>query len=154
MTADAMSQNIRPRAFFFDSNKGIVRISMKRFGHLGAPGSDEAFPEYANQRIRYALVFLRMENRNPIGIEHAEFGTIDFDSNGHIDKKKQEKRLRVSAAMLDVSPEQSPENVIRAGALFAKKKHEREYEWVPTDEEMDLLAKKLFPKRKPKGCKP
>jgi hypothetical protein len=50
------------RLFFLDNDDGIHRISVSKFNRFYLQSDEnESFPEFAGQRVRYALVLVNLE---------------------------------------------------------------------------------------------
>jgi len=69
------------RLFFFDDNS-VNRFSVAKFQRLWNGNVNEKIPQYAGKMIKYAMVIVETENRQPIKIIHWECSYIRIDSKG------------------------------------------------------------------------
>jgi hypothetical protein len=72
------------RVYGFDPTGQVRRITVSTFEHLYDGGKDKPIPEYAGQRIKIAMLFLRTQNRKPISIRRIDYFIVSFDSKGCI----------------------------------------------------------------------
>jgi hypothetical protein len=64
----AAHMSIGTRLFFLDNEDRIHRISVRKFNRFYLQHDEnESFPDFAGRRVRYALVFLELEDRKPAG---------------------------------------------------------------------------------------
>jgi hypothetical protein len=67
------------RIFFVHEDGALRRIPMTRFERLYLRNDkNERFPEYARQRVRYALVVLELKNKKPVAVERIDCSVITF----------------------------------------------------------------------------
>jgi len=62
------------RIFFVHDDGSLKRFPVARFGRLFQGHPEECLPEYAEKRVRYALVTLDLENRKPVEILGIGYG--------------------------------------------------------------------------------
>ncbi len=73
------------RYFVFEDSGELRPLTHEN--HQRLHDGETSLPEYADKRIRIALVFLRTEMRSPVEIKAVEGSYLQLDSAGFIDKK-------------------------------------------------------------------
>lgn len=118
---------------------------MKRHNRLIKRDPDERFLEYADKRIRYVLVVLKLENRKPVEILRIQYSYFAFDSQGHLREDVREKKARLPMDMIKpMQSDQEPNHVDDAGYKFAKKRFDSEYRWKPSPELESAIFSAIF----------
>jgi hypothetical protein len=111
--------------------------------------SDESFPEYAGQRVRYALAFVELDNRKPTAIRRIDCSILQFNSKGQLD---QEEWLRGAQLGIDsIAPPsgQVPaSSVVHATYRFSRKRYDHEFRWKPNAAVMKAIEEAIFGKTK------
>lgn len=133
------------RIFLIDDNDSIKKISNSRFQRLMNREPYETFPEHASKRVKYALVILKVEGRDPIRIIDIEYSVLPFDKNGRIDAKERGKQLHSAMNCLgspDVDKNKS--NVINAQDKFAKRTYNHFYKWTPKPKVVNEIVRLIF----------
>jgi hypothetical protein len=133
------------RVFLVHDDDTLRRVSQAQIARLRHDGADERLPEYAGQRVRYALLFVETEARRPVDVVHEEFGYLYFAEDGRLDFERQNRgaALAMRATGL-LSDESGPEGVVGAGERFAKKRYQHEFKWEPTPEIREAIRKAIF----------
>jgi hypothetical protein len=124
------------RIFFVHDDGALRRIPMTRFERLYLRNDkNERFPEYARQRVRYALVVLELKNKKPVAVERIDCSVITFYAEGELD---QSEWLRGAALGMNMAfPEESTtssSSVIDASSHFSRKSYENQFRWRLTRE--------------------
>lgn len=141
------------RVFFLDQNEVLVRIPLKRFeGFYLRSDKRERFPNYAGQRIRYALVTLELKQRKPIAIKRIDCWVIKLNNKGELDEREWLRGATLGVNMASgLQANTSTGPVIDATSRFAKKRYEHEFRWIPSPEIIDSIDEAVFGKgKKPK----
>ena len=136
------------RVFFvLDNGDRLQRISLKRFDGLRRE-SEERFPEYAGQSVRYALVILETQNRKPSAIKSVDCGILKFNSKGQIDEDEWRRQAGLAIEMMpSVIAEARSISLIDARSHFSKKRYEHEFRWQPSLEILEAIEEEIL------GCK-
>src|SRR5437879_1067817 len=132
------------RIFLIDDNDNLRRFPYARFDRLMSRGSDEALPEFANRRVRCAIVFLETIGREPGNVRHVDFLILEFNKHGRLDGKVQEQQFRDAASLFEAYWAQGDAqyraregegaaNVLHAAHTFEHKKYDQKYRWTPTE---------------------
>jgi hypothetical protein len=79
---------------FFVVKGEIKRIGLDRFSRIGRNG----MPEYAGQKIPYALLAFESEHGKLGELCYRECGYLVFDKHGNIDQQDQWNQVRLSQA--------------------------------------------------------
>jgi hypothetical protein len=67
------------KVFIVENEDRLLRIPLKQYEALiRSRQIQKPFPEYANQKIRYALVVTALENQKLMGIVRIYYGYISF----------------------------------------------------------------------------
>jgi len=137
------------RIFFVNDYDSLKRIPLARYERLLKGDPEVRFEEYANKRVRYALIILEIVNRKPVDIIQTQYSILSFDSNGRIDAGEFEKEIHLGLQMLPPSKaDLSFLNVVDARDRFAKKSFHGKLIWTPTKEIEARIMKAIFGKRK------
>jgi hypothetical protein len=134
------------RIFFVEEDDRVRSISYARFRRFYfLDDKNEKFPEYAGKRLRYAFIIIDLEERKPLSIRRSDFSTIQFDSEGRLDKAD---RLRGAALAMNSSPrvysKPAMPSVIDANYRFSGKRYAQEFRWTPSAEVMNQIEVSIF----------
>jgi hypothetical protein len=133
------------RIFIVDDNDSLQRFPLARYDRLLGRDPKERIPQYANKRIRYALVVVSLINRRPVEILKIEYSFLSFDPDGMVDPADIEREARLA---FDILPslvcEKTSDNIIDARYKFAKRRFQNEYEWSPSSEIKSAIFKTVF----------
>jgi len=133
------------RVFFITDDDSIERLSLSRYERLLRHDPTERLPQYAGNRVRYALVMLEMEHRRPVAILRTQCSFLQFDSEGRLDIKEQEREARMVVELFPPLPaEEHPQQVIDARHRFARKRYTNEYQWRPSAEIETAIVEAIF----------
>ncbi|MFL6229147.1 MAG: hypothetical protein ACJ741_10240 [Pyrinomonadaceae bacterium] len=134
------------RVFFVDSDDHLHRISVKRFEQLVLrKESSERFPEFAGERVRYALIIVEVEDRRPVAINRADYSILKLNDKGGLDTAEWDRRLQLAMNMMPpLMPEAKDSPVIDASSRFYKKRHEYEFLWQPSLEIVEAIKQAIF----------
>ncbi|HEX8843091.1 MAG TPA: hypothetical protein VF791_00395 [Pyrinomonadaceae bacterium] len=134
------------RLFFLDDEDNIHRISVSKFNRFYLQHDEnESFPDFAGKRVRYALVFVALKDRQPVGVKYVDYGVIAFNKEGKLDGEAHARSLRLAADMMSIYwPNKETKDVLDATGRFAQKQHEHEFRWKPTSEIEKALSHAIF----------
>jgi hypothetical protein len=132
------------RVFFISTDNSVRKVPLTKFERLSDNRSDECFEEYAGERVRCAMVFVRLENRKPAEIIHVDYFIVPFKADGRVDLKERERGRSLVMRSLDLSISPDRKKVINAIPRILKKKYDEEFKWEPTDVELAMIVKKVF----------
>jgi hypothetical protein len=113
------------RAFLFLNGK-IKRVGVDRFSQI----SHEPMPEYAGQKIPYALLMFEFENGKLGDLRHHDCSYLVFDKKGNLDLTNGWSLLE-----LDLARESDPKSFAARRANGLK----REIRWNPAGEQLDRM---------------
>ncbi len=121
------------RIFLVNDDDSIQRLALARYERLHERDPKERLPQFAGERIRYALVVVDLVDREPVEILLIQYSYLFFDSEGRIDPAYGEGEARLAFEALPPLPiERGPSPIINAQHKFAKKRFESQYKWTPT----------------------
>ena len=133
------------RIFIVRADDSLQRLTLKRYNRLIKGYPDEGLMQYAEKRIRYALIVLEMINRKPAEILMAEYSFLAFDSKGRLDAGEREKAARLAMDTLEpILPGKNLERLIDAKHKFAKKRFDDRYIWKPTPDIETAIQRAIF----------
>jgi hypothetical protein len=103
---------------------------------------EEALPEYAGKRLRYALIFLELLDRKPVEVLQIQYAYIFFDAKGRIDRNEFMKQARLTLEIIEsFTLPQTRAQIIFAGHRFARKRLQDQYQWNPNSELESAIVK-------------
>jgi hypothetical protein len=133
------------RIFIVRADDSLQRLTLKRYNRIIKGYPDEGLMQYAEKRIRYALIVLEMINRKPAEILMAEYSFLAFDSKGRLDAGEREKAARLAMDTLEpILPGKKLERLIDAKHKFAKKRFDDRYIWKPTPDIETAIQRAIF----------
>jgi len=95
------------RIFLVNDDDSIQRLALSRYDRLLERDPKERLPQYAGERVRYALAVVDLVDREPVEILRIQYSYLSFDSEGRIDPAEGEREARL---LLEIFP---PEPIIR-----------------------------------------
>lgn len=133
------------RVFLVDNNDAFIKVSYARWERLHSNHPTERFPEYAGKRMRFIMVFLDLEERKPVYINHLDLGYIIFDADGKMDQEDWERHKHLVVESADLfGPEENEGNVINAQTEFLRRTYRHRYRWEFPDGMLERLIKTIF----------
>jgi hypothetical protein len=134
------------RLFIFEAD-GTLRHIPQRIAN-GLPVGDPPLPEYAGSKLRYALVFLAIDNRRPSAITRIDAGYFSFDEGGNPQRELARGGMDAWTTGDDVKEEKAQTGqVVSVAARIARKKWEQEHRWTPTRAEVNAMCDAIWPKK-------
>ena len=121
------------KAFIIDDDDTVHRITYAMYKHLVAQEPEACLCQYADCRVRYALIAVDMKDRKPKDILHTEEGFFTFDSSGRLDLSSKKEEIKL--VFDNLKPHENnkfPKQIVDAKHLFAKKKYEDKFTWKHT----------------------
>ncbi len=136
---------IRVRIFFC-AEDSVRSFPYAKFERLWNGDTADRIPEYAGQRIKYALVTVYTEKRQPIEITHIDCSYIVVDDKGKFDQDSIQKSLVDAINCIDLlSPSLTKQgNIIDATLIFNKKRYENKYTWELTPNQFLRINELIF----------
>ena len=131
--------------YIINGDDHLHRLPVAKYERLLDQDSKERLLQYAGERVRFASVFIEMENRKPVEILRIQYAYLKFDSEGRLDPSEMENRARLVVDMLaDFESYIETDKVIDAQHKFAKKQLEDRYRWVPSQDLEASIVKAVF----------
>ena len=135
------------RVFIVNDDDSLQRIALSKYERMRDRDPRGRFPEYAGKRVRYALVFVDLENRQPVEILRVQYSYLYFDVEGLIEADNMEKATKLALETLpSVLPKEYDEPIIDARQKFAKRRFDHLYHWTPTPEIEAAIFSEIFGK--------
>ncbi len=127
------------RAFIVDGGT-VTAVPWRRFEGLLCGNPREVMREHAGQRVRCALLYVELVNRRPIAIRHADYLVVTFGPDGRVDQSEWRRggALAVQSTARVFGAVSEP--VVEFGPYLASRQFNREFKWVPTEQEVDSLV--------------
>jgi hypothetical protein len=107
--------------FVVSSDGTFHRWSYKRFERVF--DGRERVPEFAGKRMQYAMVFVDLDQRRPVGVRYTEWRVLRVDDSG-----RHNPTAALRAAMDAFSPPPLPESIVDARNRFSR----RASGWTPS----------------------
>ena len=111
---------------FFVVNDKIKRIGLDRFSRISASGS----PQFAGQRIPYAILAFENEDGKLGELRHREFAYFTFDNNGNLDRENDWAQFRMAVSI---------EGNSKSFAARRAKQIRQENSWSPTGDQLQHM---------------
>lgn len=136
--------SIGVRVFILDDNR-IEQIPYAKYDRLMNNSSDENLRQYAGKRIKTAVAYVRIHNRNPAALLKIDYTYLSINQKGKIDQDEQQ-HMMIDAMRTVPFPfdEDIPENIIDSSSTFAQKTFKNKYLWTPTDGELNRINQLIF----------
>ncbi len=127
------------RVYGIDPAGRVRRMTVSTFERLYDGGKDKPILEYAGQRIKIAMLFLRTLNRKPISIRRIDYFIVSFDSKGGIDQEQVRAAMHLSInSVPHWGPE--PKDILeQLRPSLSRLKYNDQFGWIPTKEEKQLI---------------
>ena len=133
------------RVFLVDDNDSVQRLPLARLDRLLHFDRRESLQQYAEKRVRCAMVFLQVTGRQVHSIRNVDYFLLPFDDKGRINKKEWEKGMRLGMELLPpILNGEYPKKVINAHHLFAKRRYEHEFKWKPSRKVEEAIVSLVF----------
>ena len=133
------------RVFLVDENDSLQRLSLARLDRLLHFDQRESLPQYAEKRIRCAMVFLQVAGSQVLAIRNVDYFWLPFDAKGRINRKEWEKGVRLGMDLLPpLFNEKNPKQIINASHRFAKRRYEHEFKWKPSRKVEEAIVAAIF----------
>jgi len=129
------------RVYGFDPAGHVRRITVSTFEQLFDGGKDKPIPEYAGQRIKIAMLFLRTQNRKPISIRRIEYSIVFFDSKGCIDQGQVREEMHLGASSSEWFGAEPQDVLTQLKPSLARLKYRDKFSWIPTKAEKQLIER-------------
>lgn len=106
---------------------------------------DKAFPEYANQKVKYIEVLVELENRKPVRIVHLIGSMLSVGAHGEMDQAFHHESLKLAVNSLSPAAEVLVEEngVLDASAVFKEKMLKNQHRWTPSNIAVNQIAEYL-----------
>lgn len=133
--------NYVPWHFYLDPQGSVVLLAGVQFRRFLYEG-EALFPEFANDDVRVAIVFMKLKDRLPSEIARVEFNKYPIDPQGTLSKEYWPRMLKDTmeymVAHREIDERESGANVI-GYERFSAKGYERRYHWKPDDRTVENL---------------
>jgi len=135
------------KAFIIDDDDTVHRITYAMYKRLVAQAREARLKQYANRRVRYALIAVKMKDRKSVDILHTEEGFFTFDSDGRLDLSSRKEEIKlVFDSLTPHTSNKTSSRVVDARHHFAKKKYEGKFTWKPTPQIAETIIRMIFGK--------
>ncbi len=133
------------KAFIIDDDDTVHRITYAMYKRLVAQAREARLKQYANRRVRYALIAVKMKDRKSVDILHTEEGFFTFDSDGRLDLSSRKEEIKlVFDSLTPHTSNKTSSRVVDARHHFAKKKYEGKFTWKPTPQIAETIIRMIF----------
>jgi len=133
------------RIFIINDDDSLRRLPNAKYERMLRGDPNEPLMQYADKRIRYALVVVETENRKPNKIIRIQYSYLFFDSEGFLDTQERERAMQIGVNMVPPYVDEGKNStVINAHYKFARKSHKDRYRWIPSRELEEAIIKAVF----------
>lgn len=133
------------RIFIINDDDSLRRLPNAKYERMLRRNPNDPLRQYADKRIRYALIIFETENRKPYKIIRIQYSYLFFDSEGFLDMQEREREMRIGVNMVPPYVDEGKNTtVINAHYKFARKSHKDRYRWTPTRELEEAVIKAVF----------
>ena len=123
------------RVYIINDDDSLRRLPNTKYERMLRGDPNEPLMQYADKRIRYALVIVETENRKPNKIIRIQYSYLFFDSKGFLDAQEMDREMRLGINMVPpIIDDRKNSTVINAEYKFAKKSYTERYLWTPSNE--------------------
>ncbi len=126
------------RVFVVLDDDAIERFPKSQYERLSDRSQDIRVERFAGKRVRFAIVFVELAQRQPVSVQHMSFDLIQFDAEGRLDREAHDRALALAISLLN--REQEREGLIDASARFARRELDNNHRWTPSDEVLRALV--------------
>jgi len=127
--------------FYVDSQGSVTHVSGVQFRRFLYEGG-ALFPEFADQYVQIAIVFMKLKDRLPSEIARVEFNKYPVDADGALSRDYWPKMLKDTMEYI-VAHHERAERDSRTNVIgyerFSGKGYERRYQWKPDDRTVEIL---------------
>ena len=131
------------RIFIVIDDGSLERLAFERYNRLLQRHPHERLMQYANKRVRCAIIVVESENRKPIEILKSQFAYLLFDVDGMLETGG-ESETRLAMDMVEPLIAEKNQQVVNARHKFARKRYAREYRWEPSPEIEASIQEAIF----------
>jgi hypothetical protein len=132
------------RFFLFADDGSMRRMSQRKV----AVGS--LLPEYANRKMRYAMVYLDTRDGKPVAIRKIEAGYMEFDGTGNSQPSLAQSAMTKWETWEDAEREKElAGQVIPITGRRAHDRAMRESRWTPNQSELKQIEAAIWPRGRP-----
>ena len=131
----AVGMGLTMRIFIINDDDTLRRLPNAKYERMLRGDPNEPLLEYADKRIRYALVIVDTENRKTNKIIRIEYSYLFFDSKGFLDIQEREREMQLGVNMVPPYGDEGKNSTVNhAEYKFAKKRYKERYRWIPSRE--------------------
>lgn len=123
------------RIYLIEDDNTIQRLPLTKFERLRKGDPLLCYPQYANKKMRYALIIVETRNRKPVEINMIQYSYLPFNADGRLDVDEMEKAAMLATEMVTpIEGKKENKRIIDAQHEFARKQYHNRYIWKPTPE--------------------
>jgi hypothetical protein len=132
------------RIFIVKDDGSLERLAFEKYNRLLQRHANERLLQYANKRVRCAIIVVESKNRTPVEILKSQFAYLSFDYDGRLLEEGDERQVRLAMDTLETVIADKGRQVVDVRHKFARKRHAREYRWEPPPEIEAAILKAIF----------
>lgn len=133
---------IRPRVHFFDKDNILKKIPYSKFDRLLNGDKKICYPQFALQRVKCAVSYIEIQNRQPINIVHCDYMIIPFNNSGNLDINEYQhgKMLMFQATGILLSLD----NIVKLQDVKAQREFNNAFTWQASQEQIKAIVNQIF----------
>lgn len=133
------------RAFKVAPNGELRRFSYARFRRLWDRDALDSLPENAGSHTDFAIVSVSTHERGPVKLKNLELIRLQLDASGRFGEEQHLRHLAAAGGLVqawheDQSRQGDASSILPAANRFARKQHDREFSWEPSEAQWQALA--------------
>ncbi len=126
------------RVFVVHDDDTVERFPRSQYERLSDRSQGVRVERFAGARVRFAIVFVELAQRQPVSIQHMSFDLVQFDAEGRLDREAHDRALALAISLLN--REQERDGLIDASARFARRELDNNHRWSPSDAALRALV--------------
>jgi len=132
------------RIFIVKDDGSLERLPFGKYNRLIRHDASERLPEYADKRVRCAVLVVESKDRIPVEILKSQYSYLSFDYDGRLLEQGDERQVRLAMDTLEPVIADKDKQVVDVRHKFARKRYAREYLWQPSFEIEAAIWKEIF----------
>ncbi|SFC94953.1 hypothetical protein [Pseudoalteromonas denitrificans] len=133
---------IRPKVHFFDTSNNLKKIPYSKFDRLLAGDQKVCYQQYASQRIKCAISYVEILNRQPIKIVHCDYIIIPFNEVGGLNIVEYQHGKALMYQSIDLLSDLN--NIIDLQRLKAQKQFSNDFTWQANQQQIKAIVDQIF----------
>jgi hypothetical protein len=122
----------------------LERLPVARYNRLLQRDPDERQLQYADKRVRCAIIVFEVVDRRPVEILKSQYAYLSFDSEGQLRLERDEEKRRLTMDLFEPLIADRNKQIVDTRHKFARKRYALEYLWQPSSEIETAIRKAIL----------